>query len=72
MLCKSASPSRSRADGADVLNPRRSDDELLAYTLIHIWALTSGRFLRTDIYPADLTEDELIDFWADPLFEAES
>jgi hypothetical protein len=42
-----------------------SDDELLAHLLIHTWMLITGRMLRSDIPPQDLTEQELIEFWAD-------
>lgn len=40
------------------------DDELLARLLIHTRMLTTGRTLR-DVPPDELTEQELIDFWAD-------
>jgi hypothetical protein len=43
----------------------RSDDELIAHLLIHTWILITGRMLRSDVPPQDLTEQELIDFWAD-------
>lgn len=52
-------------------DPRRSDDELIAYMLIRIWALMTGRSMRRDVSPDRLSEDELIDFWADPLIEQE-
>jgi hypothetical protein len=42
-----------------------SDDELLAHLLIHTWILITGRMLRSDVPPQDLTEQELIEFWAD-------
>ncbi|WP_242907149.1 hypothetical protein [Actinomadura terrae] len=47
----------------------RSDDELIAYTLITLWALATGRSLPDGVPPARLDEHELIAFWADPVFE---
>ena len=41
-----------------------SDEELIARLLIHTWTLTTGRTIRSDIPPYELTEEELIDFWA--------
>jgi hypothetical protein len=46
-----------------------SDDELLARLLIHTWTLTTGRMLRSDVPIQELTEQELIDFWAEDHFE---
>jgi hypothetical protein len=46
----------------------RSDDELLAFLLISTWSLLTGRTLR-DAAPADLTSEELIEFWADDVPE---
>jgi hypothetical protein len=48
----------------------RSDDELIAYLLIRTWMLNTGRVLRSDVPPHDLTEQELVDFWADGLMTA--
>jgi hypothetical protein len=42
-----------------------STDELLGSLLISTWSLTTGRQLRCDVPPEKLTEQELIDFWAD-------
>jgi len=42
-----------------------STDELLSFLLISTWSLTTGRQLRCDVPPGELTEQELIDFWAD-------
>jgi len=42
-----------------------STDELLGFLLISTWSLTTGRQLRCDVPPEKLTEQELIDFWAD-------
>jgi hypothetical protein len=41
------------------------EDALLARVLITSWSLASGRTLRSDVPPHQLTEDELIAFWAD-------
>jgi hypothetical protein len=46
-----------------------SHDDLIAQLLIHTWTLTAGRMLRSDVPPQELTEQELIDFWADEHFE---
>ena len=45
----------------------RTDDEIIAYLLIHTWTLATGRTLRSDVAPAELEAAELIDFWADDL-----
>lgn len=45
---------------------RGSNDEIIAFLLINTWALSTGRTLRSDVPPRDLSEQELIDFWADP------
>lgn len=42
-------------------------DELLAVVLIRMWALASGRTLRSDVPPDQLSEEELIAFWADDM-----
>ena len=41
-----------------------NNDELLARVLISSWSLATGRTLR-GVPPQSLTEDELINFWAD-------
>jgi hypothetical protein len=46
-----------------------SDDELAAL-LVRMWSLASGRTLPHGVRPADLTEQELLDFWADDLSPA--
>ena len=43
------------------------DDEFLAGLLIRMWALASGRTLRSDVRPEQLSSEELIRFWADDL-----
>jgi len=40
-------------------------DEQLAGLLVRMWSLASGRMMRRDVSPDQLTEDELIGFWAD-------
>jgi hypothetical protein len=40
------------------------EDELLARVLITSWSLATGRTLRPGT-PQSLTEEELINFWAD-------
>jgi hypothetical protein len=60
MSCLAASSRRHSA-----LDPQRSDDELIAYTLIRTWTLLSGRSLRHDVPADQLSERELIEFWAD-------
>ncbi|HEU5157773.1 MAG TPA: hypothetical protein VFU43_12330 [Streptosporangiaceae bacterium] len=49
-----------------------AEQALLALTLITTWALATGRRLRADVPPEQLTEAELIDFWADPLLAPET
>lgn len=47
---------------AGTANP---DEQQLADTLVRMWSLASGRRLRPGIRPDQLSEDELIEFWAD-------
>jgi hypothetical protein len=42
-----------------------SSEDLVAFLLISTWALATGRRLRSDVPPGELTESELIEFWAD-------
>jgi hypothetical protein len=42
-----------------------SSDDFIAFLLISTWSLATGRQLRSDVPPEELTESELIDFWAD-------
>jgi hypothetical protein len=42
-----------------------SPDEFVARLLVDIWTLATGRTLRCDVPPHELTAEELIDFWAD-------
>lgn len=55
---------RPRPGGSD------GDDEFMAGLLIRMWALASGRALRSDIRPELLSAEELIRFWADDLQDA--
>jgi hypothetical protein len=41
------------------------DDVQLARLLVRMWSLASGRTVRMDVTPDQLTEDELMLFWAD-------
>ena len=43
----------------------KARDDLLAFLLIHTWTLVTGRELRSDVPPTELSEEELIGFWAD-------
>ncbi|MGE5289358.1 MAG: hypothetical protein ACM3ML_19595 [Micromonosporaceae bacterium] len=47
------------------LRHAQAEDDLLAFLLIHTWTLTTGRVLRSDVPPSQLSEEELIAFWAD-------
>lgn len=42
-------------------------DEILAKAFIRMWELASGRTLRRDVPPDQLSPGELIAFWADDL-----
>ncbi|WP_131735698.1 hypothetical protein [Actinomadura roseirufa] len=57
------------AGGVPVARPPRTDDDLIACTLITLWALATGRTPPYAVPPARLGEQELIDFWSDPVFE---
>lgn len=41
------------------------DDSLLAALYMRMWALASGRPLPRKVPPGELTEEELVSFWAD-------
>ena len=58
-----APPAGSRPEAC----PGDPDDDLLAALLIRMWTLASGRSLRRDIPPGQLSEQELISFWADDM-----
>jgi hypothetical protein len=44
-----------------------ADDSYLAAMYIRMWSLASGRRLRDDVPPEQLSKEELIAFWADDL-----
>jgi hypothetical protein len=41
------------------------DDSFLAAMYMRMWALASDRPLPRDVPPGELTEEELVSFWAD-------
>lgn len=45
-------------------------DDILAAMYVRMWSLASGRRLRSDVRPDQLSEEELITFWADDLSPA--
>lgn len=47
----------------------RSTDELIAFTLITLWALETGRIPPACASPERWPAAELIAFWSDPAFE---
>jgi hypothetical protein len=46
-------------------SPRTADDDLLAALLVRMWELESGHSLPRNVRPDQLSEEELIGFWAD-------
>jgi hypothetical protein len=42
-----------------------SDDELIVRLLVRTWMLATGKELREDVPPQELSPEELIDFWSD-------
>jgi len=54
-----------------MLYPPLSHDEFVARLLVDIWTLATGRTLRCDVPPHELTAEELIDFWSDDQLDAE-
>lgn len=50
--------------------PAAGDDEFLARLLVGMWAIASGRTLRSGVRPEQLSPEELIRFWADDLTPA--
>jgi hypothetical protein len=53
------------ANSASASRHTLAEDDLLAFLLIHTWTLTTGRILRSDVPPEQLSEYELIEFWSD-------
>ena len=60
-------PSRPAGPGTQPDGPGDPSDEVLAAVLIRMWALASGRTLRSDVSPDQLSAEELIAFWADDM-----
>src|SRR6266508_1076071 len=61
-----------RRDRLSFVRPARTpgcwhngEDAALASILIHTWTLATGRVLRSEVPPDELSQDELIAFWAD-------
>ena len=71
MLVKPSGPPPDAAVQGASPAPRRvsrhnqAEDDLLASLLISTWMLITGRTLRSDVPPGQLSESELIEFWAD-------
>lgn len=47
-----------------VTRPSAAEDDLLAFILVCTWTLATGRDFP-EAAPRDMTEQQLIDFWAD-------
>jgi hypothetical protein len=62
-----ARPPSHPASGIPAGGPGDPGDEVLAAVLIRMWALASGRTLRSDVPPDQLSAEELIAFWADDM-----
>ena len=64
----------ANVDASDqvMLYPPLSHDEFVARLLVDIWTLATGRTLRCDVPPHELTTEELIDFWSDDHLDAET
>jgi hypothetical protein len=60
-----AGPDFAPSSGAFASHRAQAKDDVLAFLLIHTWTLITGRVLRSDVPPTELSEDELIAFWAD-------
>jgi hypothetical protein len=58
-----ARPADRRATAGNPAGAR--DDILLAALYVRMWALASGRPLPRNVPPGELSEEELISFWAD-------
>jgi hypothetical protein len=58
-----ARPANRRAAAGNPGGAR--DDVLLAALYVRMWALASGRPLPRNVPPGELSEEELISFWAD-------
>lgn len=42
-----------------------TNDDVVAFLLISAWSVATGRQLRSDVPPTELTAGELVDFWTD-------
>jgi hypothetical protein len=60
-----AAVQRTSAPGGRASRHAQAEDDLLAFLLISTWMLITGRTLRTDVPPGQLSEAELIEFWAE-------
>jgi hypothetical protein len=58
---------RSKAQPESKAQPGDPGDDILAAVLIRMWTLASGRTLRSDVPPDQLSREELIAFWADDM-----
>lgn len=47
--------------------PLVEDDDTLAAMYLRMWSLATGRRLQPGVRLEELTEDELVGFWADDL-----
>lgn len=67
-----AFPQGARTDGRAAVGKSSgaADDSLLATLYMRMWAMTSGRELPRDVPPGELTEEELVSFWADDFMPA--
>ncbi len=63
-LVRRASQASGRARGR-TLGHAQAEDDLLAFLLISNGMLITGRTLRSDVPPGQLSESELIEFWAE-------
>jgi hypothetical protein len=64
-----AGPADRRAAAGNPAGVR--DDVLLAALYVRMWALASGRRLPRNVPPGELSEEELISFWADDFGQPE-
>jgi hypothetical protein len=57
------SVSQSESPGFSDFHPNY--DDMLATLLVFSWMVATGRTLRVDVPPRELSAEELIEFWAD-------
>ena len=69
-----ASPARAVPVQQDPCTDARSapaaEDHTLVAMYLRMWFLATGRRLQPGVRPEHLTEEELIDFWAEDLYRA--